>query len=110
MSIFTYSENFMVARVATIPAAITTQEQLVMWAIMALEESVPSLSYLERPGVTSWADEWQKVKGGDGREYFVGRVVIPLNELSSIPAGGKVWLQAAEHPGAAVIPAYYASN
>lgn len=100
----------MVARVATIPAAITTQEQLCMWAIQALEESVPSLAYLERPGVTSWAGEWQKVKGGDNREYFVGRVVIPLNAISSVPSGGKDWLQAGENPGAAAIPAYYASN
>jgi hypothetical protein len=100
----------MVAKVATIPAAITTQEQLVMWAIQALEESVPSLSYLERPGVTSWAGEWQTVKGGDNKEYFVGRVVIPLNPVSDIPSGGKTWLQAAENPGAAVIPAYYATN
>lgn len=100
----------MVARVSTVPAAITTQEQLTMWAILALEESVQNLAYNERPGVTSWATEWQSVKGGDGRQYFVGRVVIPIVELNALPSGSKIWLAAQENAQGTAIPAYYASN
>jgi hypothetical protein len=100
----------MVAKVSSVPAAITTQEQLTAWAIMALEESASKLAYNERSGVVSWAVEWQFIKGGDGQTYFVGRVVIPAVEISGLPSGNKIWLAMQENNQGAAIPAYYATN
>lgn len=99
----------MVAK-ATLPGAITTQEQLVMWSIMALDESNPKGAVLERPNLVSFYVEWQLVKSPDGQDLFVGRVVLPINGFSTLAAGSKPWLAAKELPQGAAISAYYSSN
>lgn len=99
----------MVAR-ATMPSSITTQEQFVVWAIQALDIAVPTQAVLERPNLTSFNCEWQQIKAPDGVLYFVGRVVIPMAKIDTLPAGSKAWLAALNIPQAGVIPAYYSAN
>jgi hypothetical protein len=99
----------MTAVIAT-PSNITRQEQKVMNAIMALDFSQPKGAILERPNLVSFYAEWQMIKSPDGIEVFVGRVVLPLDNVSAIPAGAKPWIQAQDLPQAATIPAYYSTN
>lgn len=100
----------MVAKPSAIPSAITTHEQFLVWAIMAGVEAFPIQAYTERPGLVSWACEYQEIKSpGDG-QLIVGRFVLPLNPASELASGAKPWLQVAEVPQGVIIPAYYASN
>jgi hypothetical protein len=95
---------------ATPPTNIVLQEQLVMWAIIALDTSVPTQAVLERPNLTSFNCEWQLIKTPEGVEAFVGRVVLPLATIDELPAGSKFWLQAKNIPSSAAIAAYYSTN
>ena len=100
----------MVARPSAIPSSITTHEQLMVWAILAGTEAFPVTAYTERPGLVSWACEYQEIRSpGDG-QLIVGRFVLPLLDASALPSGSKPWLQVAEVPQGVVIPAYYSSN
>lgn len=100
----------MVAKPSGTPSSITTQEQLLIWAIMAGTESFSQTAFAERPGLTSWACEWQVVKSPGDSQLFVGRVVIPMLPTSEVAANSKPWLGASTVPQAAVISSYYSSN
>jgi hypothetical protein len=95
---------------ASLPSAIATQEQLAVWAIMALTETAPTQFLQERPGILSWYSEYQTVRSPNGELLFVGRVVIPLLEASALPSGAKPWLQSGVIPQGATVPAYYSAN
>ncbi|MBW4473263.1 MAG: hypothetical protein KME45_23245 [Stenomitos rutilans HA7619-LM2] len=99
----------MVAKVAQ-PSNIVRQEQAVMHAIMALDYSAPTQNILERSNLVSFNVEWQIIKTPDGTEAFVGRVVLPLDNISQLPAASKPWLQAQDLPQGANISAYFGSN
>lgn len=99
----------MTAVIAT-PSNCTRQEQKVMNAIMALDFATPTQSMLERPNLVSFNCEWFLTKTPDGVQIFVGRVVLPLDDVSAIPAGAKPWIQARDIPQSAIIPAYYSTN
>ncbi len=92
------------------PSNITRQEQKVMNSIMALDFSQPKNAILERPNLVSFYSEWQLIKSPDGVELFVGRVVLPLDNVAVIPANAKPWIQAQDLPQGATIPAYYSTN
>jgi hypothetical protein len=92
------------------PSQITTQEQLLIWAIMGGSEAFPTQFVQERPGLLSWYAEYQTVRSPASGLLFVGRVVIPLLEASELPSGAKPWLQAGLVPQGATIPGYFSSN
>jgi len=96
--------------VVTPPSLITKQEQLVMWAIMALDETSPQGAVLESGNLVSFYVQWQVSKTPEGKEVFIGRVVLPLENISALPTGSKPWLQALDLPQGATVPAYYGSN
>ena len=100
----------MVLKASAVPSNITRQEQLIAWAIMALDESTPSQTVLERPNLVSFNTEYQIIKSPSGQQLFVGRVVLPMDELSALPAGAKPWIAMLDIPQAATINAYYTAN
>lgn len=95
---------------AALPSQITKQEQLVMWSIMALDATSPTGAILESTNLVSFYVQWQLSKTPDGTEVFIGRVVLPLANISSLPANSKAWLQANDLPQGATVPAYYTAN
>lgn len=99
----------MTAVIAT-PDLITRQEQKAMNAIMSLDFACPTQTMLERPNLLSFNCEWFITKTPDGIQIFVGRLVLPLDDVSAVPAGSKPWIQARDIPQSAIIPAYYSTN
>lgn len=94
----------------TPPSAITRHEQMIVWAIMAGNESFPTQSILERPNTVSFNVETQIIKTPTGLDVFIGRVVMPLDDYSVLPAGSKPWLATQDIATGVPVPAYYSAN
>lgn len=77
---------------------------------MSLDFAAPTQAMLERPNLLSFNVEWFITKTPDGVQIFVGRVVLPLDDVANVPAGSKPWIQARDIPQSAIIPAYYSTN
>lgn len=92
------------------PSGITLHEQMVMWALMALDEACPTQAIQERPNLISFNSETQVIKTPSGQLVFIGRVVLPIDEYSTLPAGSKPWIAAQSIAQSTAIPAYYTAN
>lgn len=101
----------MVAKSAQ-PSNIATQEQVLMWAIMAMEEAAPRAALLERPNVVQYQYEWETYKNPEGKVLFTGRFTVELDRSIYESGSAKPWMAAQETTSTptSAIPSYYAAG
>ena len=92
-----------------IPSSINTLEKEIVRLIMAFRDCNPKTSILEEQNFTQSVAQWEIKISPEGKIIFVGRAVIELNS-ATINTGVKLWTNAIEVPGSAVLPTAYTAN